>query len=70
MTAFDVAVLLSELALEAKLLRKLVCLATDARVFTPGVNGRSLERAIDDLDVVASQAEALAEFIVLRCPQL
>jgi hypothetical protein len=69
MTAFDVAVLLSQLAFEAKLLRKLVCLGTDAGVFTPGVNRASLERAIDDLDVVASQAEALAEFIVLRYPQ-
>jgi hypothetical protein len=70
MSGSDLAVLLRELALEAKLLRKLVHLGTEAGFFTPCVNGPSLERVIADLQVVASQAEALAEFVVLRYPQL
>jgi hypothetical protein len=68
MTEAQLAALLRALAGEAKLLRKLLCLCTAADLRSPSVSGPLVERATGDLRGLAAQAEALAEFVELGCP--
>jgi hypothetical protein len=65
MTQYQLAVLLRALAIEAKLLGKLLshCVATSP---LPPFLGRScVERAVDDLQKLASRAEALSDLVIL-----
>jgi len=68
MTEAQLAALLRALAGEAKLLGKLLCLCAAADLRSPSVSGPSVERAISDLQGLAAQAEALAEFVDLGHP--
>jgi len=65
MTEADLATLLRELAFEAETLRKSLRLCADAGLCSAPLGGPLVERAIGDLQGLASRAEALAEFVVL-----
>jgi hypothetical protein len=66
MTEEQLAALLYALASEAESLRKLLLLCAAAGPQSAALRGAWAERAIDDLQRLASRAEALAEFVVLR----
>jgi len=63
MTEAQLATLLRALASEAKHLRKLLHLCADAGLASASVGGPLVERAVSDLQGLAAQAEALAEFV-------
>jgi hypothetical protein len=65
MTQDHLALLLRALALEAKLLRKLLSRCAAAGPLPASISGPWMECAINDLQKLASRAEGLAEFVVL-----
>ena len=65
MTEAQLAVLLRALASEAKLLRELLCLCAASGLLPASISRPLVERAISDLQGLASRAEALAEIVVL-----
>jgi hypothetical protein len=66
MTLDQLAVLLHALAIEAKLLQELLSRCAAAGPLPASIGGPWVEGAANDLQRLASRAEALAEFVVLR----
>jgi hypothetical protein len=64
MTETQLAILLRTLAIEAKLLGKLLSRCAAASSLAPSLAGPWLESAILDLQRLALRAEAVAEFVV------
>lgn len=65
MTEAQLAALLRALAIEAELLRKLLCLCAASGILPASMGRPLVERAIGELQGLASRAEALAEFAIL-----